>query len=341
MKKSVLSILTFCFVFIGVLAFSCPVFARTKLSTYNSDLSSSNTVSSYVDVKFYKGNVYATGPSTSNSQYGVSNFYYLSDSVSFDVTVQYNLKDHFSGNDGNDIVAPLNADSFTSYIRSSASVDFLTSNTFGFALGSITGATFNINSVLLDVSPPSDSWTILSGPIYGRPVFSIFSVTYHVFLSNLTSSSDSLEKGFTQTLRINSSISYFDFTFFSENQSDLSNQTNSINNTIHNETIQQTDQLSNGYDNSSMTDDNTRLNSQIDQYDQAQEETTNKSTAYIDGAEFVNPFSNATVLASVTFATSFLQSLFMNLDIWQLVVTVSLCLVLALMLVGWFKFRGD
>lgn len=109
-------------------------------------------------------------------------------------------------------------------------------------------------------------------------------------------------------------------------QSDIQNQTNT---------------LTDGYDNSSMSQDNTRLNDQLNQYDQAQEETTNKSTAYIDGAEFVNPFNNATVLASVTFATSFLQSLFMNLDIWQLVVTVSLCLVLALMLVGWFKFRGD
>lgn len=127
-------------------------------------------------------------------------------------------------------------------------------------------------------------------------------------------------------------------------RSNTNNTTNAVNNqttTITNNIQNQTDTMTNGYDNSSMTQDNTRLNDQIDQYDQAQEETTNKSTAYIDGAEFVNPFDNATVLSSVTFATSFLQSLFMNLDIWQLVVTVSLCLVLALMLVGWFKFRGD
>lgn len=101
----------------------------------------------------------------------------------------------------------------------------------------------------------------------------------------------------------------------------------------------QTDDLTNGYDNSSMSDDNTRLNDQIAQYDQAQESATNTSVSNIDAAEFINPSSNASVFAAMTFSASFLQSLYNNLGDFGIVVMVSLSLCLGLMLVGWFKYR--
>lgn len=107
----------------------------------------------------------------------------------------------------------------------------------------------------------------------------------------------------------------------------------------YNELQKQTDSLENGYDNSSMTDDNTRLNNQIDQYDQAQESATNTSVSNIDAAEFINPSSNTSVFAAMTFSASFLQSLFNNLGDFGIVVMVSLSLCLGLMLVGWFKYR--
>lgn len=101
----------------------------------------------------------------------------------------------------------------------------------------------------------------------------------------------------------------------------------------------QTDTLTNGYDNSSMSDDNTRLNDQIAQYDKAQESATNTSVSNIDAADFINPSSNASVFAAMTFSASFLQSLYNNLGDFGIVVMVSLSLCLGLMLVGWFKYR--
>lgn len=115
----------------------------------------------------------------------------------------------------------------------------------------------------------------------------------------------------------------------------VNNQTTTITNNIQN----QTDTMTNGYDNSSMSDDNTRLNDQIAQYDQAQDSATNTSVSNIDAAEFINPSSNTSVFAAMTFSASFLQSLYNNLGDFGIVVMVSLSLCLGLMLVGWFKYR--
>lgn len=125
-------------------------------------------------------------------------------------------------------------------------------------------------------------------------------------------------------------------------RSNTNNTTNAVNNqttTITNNIKNQTDTMTNGYDNSSMTDDNTRLNNQIAQYDAAQESATNTSVSNIDAAEFVNPSSNASVFAAMTFSASFLQSLYNNLGDFSIVIMVSLSLCLGLMLVGWFKYR--
>ena len=119
----------------------------------------------------------------------------------------------------------------------------------------------------------------------------------------------------------------------------LNNMTNNINNKIQEETRNQTNSLQNGYDNSSMTSDNTRLNDQIAKYDAAQQSATNTSVNNIDAADFVNPSSNASIFAAMTFSASFLQSLYNNIGDFGTVVMVSLSLCLGLMLVGWFKFR--
>lgn len=116
---------------------------------------------------------------------------------------------------------------------------------------------------------------------------------------------------------------------------DIKNNTQSTTDAVND----QTNTVTNGYDNSSMTSDNERLNNQIAQYDQAQESATNTSVSNIDAAEFVNPSSNASVFAAMTFSASFLQSLYNNLGDFGIVVMVSLSLCLGLMLVGWFKYR--
>lgn len=112
-----------------------------------------------------------------------------------------------------------------------------------------------------------------------------------------------------------------------------------IQKTIKEQTQKQTDSLENGYDNSGLNQSNSNLSGAIADYDSTESQITDSSVANIDAAAFVSPASNATLLASISFCTSWLQSLFVNLGDWSLLVTVSLSLALGLMLIGWFKYR--
>lgn len=336
MKKSVLSILTFCFVFMGVLAFSCPVFADSS----HDGLSFTGTSPSFyigASIGAYKNLV----PNTTFYDY---DYVATGEAGSFFVDMPLQL-----GNlPSNDRYL------FSSVCGSVRIYGSYASRFVSETVGSnqpvirVVSRSLLCNGVEIPINPSGNYFDVtfnLNGvqqvALYNTFVLRTY-IKYTANISSTTSGSGvNYEWGYYHLSATCDSLNYRMYSSIDVSSSDISKQTTDINNNITQQTQQQTESLQNGYDNSSMTDDNTRLNSQIDQYDQAQEETTNKSTAYIDGAEFVNPFSNATVLVSVTFATSFLQSLFMNLDIWQLVVTVSLCLVLALMLVGWFKFRGD
>ena len=120
---------------------------------------------------------------------------------------------------------------------------------------------------------------------------------------------------------------------------DIKDQTSSINNQIAQETEEQTDSLTNGYDNSQITDDNQQLAGAMQDYDNSQSAAVGDSTGYIDDVSFFDPSSSAQVMSGITLTGSFLQSLFENLGQWGAVVMVSLSLTFGLMLVGWFKFR--
>lgn len=120
---------------------------------------------------------------------------------------------------------------------------------------------------------------------------------------------------------------------------DINDQTSSINNQIAQETQEQTDTLTDGYDNSQITNDNQQLADAMQDYDNSQSVAVGDSTGYIDDVSFYNPSSSAQVMSGITLTGSFLQSLFVNMGQWSAVVLVSLSLTFGLMLVGWFKFR--
>lgn len=116
--------------------------------------------------------------------------------------------------------------------------------------------------------------------------------------------------------------------------------TDEVDSTVMREiTEDQTNTVTKGYDNSGMENTNDSLSSSLSDYDEKEGQITDQSVGYIDDAAFISPSSNATILASISFCTSWLQSLFVNLGDWSILVTVSLSLALGLMLIGWFKYR--
>lgn len=326
MKKTLSLILTICLVFVGVVSFSVPVRAA-NYSLYNKGFSSSRTInnSSYgyhipLSASQYL-QTFTQGGQTGNFYEGQNGKWNLSvgstyGSYAYDTFYLYKHYIFLA-----DLPLPPSKTDASIYINK------ITGSYKFSELAGVSNPHFELATLAMTqsgqclVAFASDSGNVF----FQYP--SMVPSLYFVYYTYSSSPNPSVDIDLSFTL----GQCFYNATGTLE----------SIQDAIVNETRSQTDTMTNGYDNSSMSSDNTRLNDKIAQYDQAQEDTTNKSTSYIDGAEFVNPFSNATVLASVTFATSFLQSLFMNLDIWQLVVTVSLCLVLALMLVGWFKFRGN
>ena len=101
----------------------------------------------------------------------------------------------------------------------------------------------------------------------------------------------------------------------------------------------QTQEVTDGYDNSQTANDNEQLAGAMQDYNNSQSAAVGDSTGYIDDVSFFNPSSSAQVMSGITLTGSFLQSLFENMGQWSAVVLVSLSLTFGLMLVGWFKFR--
>lgn len=117
--------------------------------------------------------------------------------------------------------------------------------------------------------------------------------------------------------------------------SDVQNQTTEINNQIN----QSTETVTDGYDNSQIEQSNTQLADSMQDYDSQQAEITDQATGYIDDVAFVDPSSQVQLAAAITYSASWLQSLFVNLGDWGILVVVSLSLAFAFMLIGWYKYR--
>lgn len=121
--------------------------------------------------------------------------------------------------------------------------------------------------------------------------------------------------------------------------SSINNQTNSINNTITEETRIQTDTLTNGFDGSGMDADNNKLASSMSSYEDAESQLTDKSVGYIDAVTFFDPTKHLQLMSCITYTSTFLQNLFVALGDWSVLISISLSISFALMLIGWYKYR--
>lgn len=163
--------------------------------------------------------------------------------------------------------------------------------------------------------------------------------TLYVYAGTITSNRLLAEYG---TLILNYSFPKLNFSWYDSDKvtdADIQNQTNSINNNITQQTQQQTNTLTGGYDDAGMEDSNAALSGSINDYDQKESQITDQATSFIDGVEFIDLSSQVQLLTGITFASSFLQSLFVSLGDWGILVVFSLSITLAFMLIGWFKFR--
>ena len=111
----------------------------------------------------------------------------------------------------------------------------------------------------------------------------------------------------------------------------------SINNQITNDNKNLED-LKNGYDNSGMKADNDRLNDKISQYDNMEDQLFDDAKEKIGNFSFDNPLTKYTdVLSDISY---FLSGIYTALGALNIPVGFSLTLTIALIFIGYYRFKG-
>lgn len=111
----------------------------------------------------------------------------------------------------------------------------------------------------------------------------------------------------------------------------------SINNQITNDNKNAED-LKNGYDNSGMKADNDRLNDKISQYDTVEDQLFDDAKDKIGNFTFENPLTKYTdVLSDISY---FLSGIYTALGALNIPVGFSLTLTIALIFIGYYRFKG-
>lgn len=116
---------------------------------------------------------------------------------------------------------------------------------------------------------------------------------------------------------------------------DIRNNTAETTDAVNN----QTDTLANGYDNSSMENSDAALSSSMSDYNSTESQIMEQSLGFMDEVSFFDITQHMQLLTCVTFCSSWLQSLFVSLGDWGVLIMISLSLAFGLMLIGWFKYR--
>lgn len=98
------------------------------------------------------------------------------------------------------------------------------------------------------------------------------------------------------------------------------------------------DEIMNSYDNSGMDASNDKLSGALDEYESAEADLVGSVDGYIKDFEYENPFDRFT--APLSDVSYFLTGIYNGLGAMNIPVAFSLTLTIALICIGWYRFRG-
>lgn len=99
------------------------------------------------------------------------------------------------------------------------------------------------------------------------------------------------------------------------------------------------DDLKDGFDSSGLDGDNAALSDKLNQYQQAEDEVMKDVNDNINNFEFTNPFEKmGAVLEDISY---FLSGIYYALDALNIPIAFGLTLTIALLCIGWYRFRGS
>lgn len=120
--------------------------------------------------------------------------------------------------------------------------------------------------------------------------------------------------------------------------SEVKTAINNMSTAVQNKLQATTDQITGGYDNSGMSSDKSELDGVLDQYEQAEEQLFDDAKGHINDFEFNTPLDSFTgPLADVSY---FLNGMFEAMGPMNVVISFSLTLTIAMVMIGWYRFKG-
>ena len=127
-----------------------------------------------------------------------------------------------------------------------------------------------------------------------------------------------------------------------ENNNQNTNQIIDNNNQNHQEQIdndnKNTDTIVNGYDNSGLNQSNQNLSDTLNKYQEEEDKLLADTKDKIEDFEFQNPFD--TFVAPLEDVAYFLNGIYITLGSFNIPIGFSLTLTIALLCIGWYRFRG-
>ena len=127
-----------------------------------------------------------------------------------------------------------------------------------------------------------------------------------------------------------------------ENNNENTDKVIDNNNQNHQEQIdndnKNTDTIVNGYDNSGLNQSNQNLSDALNKYQEEEDKLLADTKDKIEDFEFQNPFD--TFVAPLEDVAYFLNGIYMTLGSFNIPIGFSLTLTIALLCIGWYRFRG-
>lgn len=120
----------------------------------------------------------------------------------------------------------------------------------------------------------------------------------------------------------------------------IQNKLQSVQDGINNKLQSVQDTLTGGYNSGGIDSENDELASALDDLDQSEQEVIGEVSGYLEDFEYPS-FESAPVgiLSAIGFFGSFLQAIFLNMGDFGLIITFSLTMIFALIIVGYHRIR--
>ena len=121
----------------------------------------------------------------------------------------------------------------------------------------------------------------------------------------------------------------------------LKSTINNMSSAVQNKLQSTTDQITGGYDNSGITQENEKLEQSINQYDEVESGIFEDAEGFIGDFEYPSveslPFG---IIKALAFVGSFLQGIFLCMGEFSVIITFSLTMIFVMVVVGYHRIRS-